>query len=259
MEGVPIRSVCRSISVLQVINSHGPLPLMDIARIGNLPYPTVFRIVQTLVHEGLVEQEPTSKTYRPTALVESLAHGYRSDGPLSEASREPIAALTRDIGWPVFVSVRVGQRMVVRESTHAQTSMTFEPCNPGVTIPLLSSTTGRAYLSALPMARVHAILDSAERNRWGLDPNFEREAFLARLEQIRARGVSAAPYTSREANRTASIAVPIVADGEVEATLTLTYFFNAMNEQTAIARYADRLHAVATRISDRLECRAVAA
>ncbi len=259
MEGVPIRSVCRSISVLQVINSYGPLPLMDIARIGELPYPTVFRIVQTLVHEGLVEQEPYSKTYRPTALVESLAHGYRNDGPLSEASREPIAALTRDIGWPIFVSTRVGQRMIVRESTHAQTSMTFETCNAGVSIPLLTSTTGRAYLSALPTAEVLNILDCAERNRWGLDAHFERDAFLRKLDQIRARGVSAAPFLSHGANRTALLAIPIVADGEVRATVTLSYFFSAMNEQTAITRYADKLHALAGRIAGRLERRAVAA
>ncbi|MBT0668206.1 helix-turn-helix domain-containing protein [Novosphingobium profundi] len=259
MEGVPIRSVCRSISVLQVINTHGPLPLMDIARIGDLPYPTVFRIVQTLVHEGLVEQEPYGKTYRPTAMVESLAHGYRYEGPLTDACREPIAALTREIGWPLFVAVRVGQRMIVRESTHAQTSMTFESCNAGVTIPLLTSTTGRAYLAALPTAQVHAILDSAEHNRWGIDTHFERDVFLRKLEAIRARGISAAPFTSREANRTASLAVPVFADGEVQATLTLTYFFNAMNEQTAIGRYGDTLRALAARITDRLDCRAVAA
>ena len=73
-KGVPIRSVSRSIAVLRAINQRGSLSMMEIARTASVPYPTACRIIQTLLHEGLVEQEPSRKNYRPTALVQSLAH-----------------------------------------------------------------------------------------------------------------------------------------------------------------------------------------
>ena len=44
-KGVPIRSVSRSIAVLQTVNRMKSLSLMEIARAVDLPYPTAFRIV----------------------------------------------------------------------------------------------------------------------------------------------------------------------------------------------------------------------
>lgn len=35
--------------------------MMQIAKRGKLPYPIACRIVQTLIHDGLLEQEPARK------------------------------------------------------------------------------------------------------------------------------------------------------------------------------------------------------
>lgn len=148
-KGVPIRSISRSISVLQAINRHGSLSMIAIARQSSVPYPTACRIVQTLIHEGLIEQEPARKRYRPTALVQSLSHGYQQDGELVNAAADTIRALTREVGWPVSLAVRVGTRMVVRDSTHSQTSLTFERYYPGFTLPLLGCASGRLCLAHL--------------------------------------------------------------------------------------------------------------
>ncbi|MFD2137741.1 helix-turn-helix domain-containing protein [Novosphingobium resinovorum] len=60
--GVPIRAVCRAISILQEINQMGSLSMMQISKRGRIPYPTACRIVQTLMHEGLIEQEPRASS-----------------------------------------------------------------------------------------------------------------------------------------------------------------------------------------------------
>ena len=57
-KGVPIRSITRSIAALKAINRHGSLSMMEIAKASEVPYPTACRIVQTLLYEGLIEQEP---------------------------------------------------------------------------------------------------------------------------------------------------------------------------------------------------------
>lgn len=59
--GVPIRSISRAIGVHQAVNQLGSLSMMQIAKRGKLPYPTACRLVQTLIHEGLLEQEPARK------------------------------------------------------------------------------------------------------------------------------------------------------------------------------------------------------
>src|SRR3546814_3186776 len=90
--------------------------MMEIARASAVPYPTACRIVQTLLHEGLVERESARKRYQPTALVQTLAHGFQGHGALVEATRPHIAALTRDIGWPISLTTHVGSSMVIRDS-----------------------------------------------------------------------------------------------------------------------------------------------
>jgi IclR family mhp operon transcriptional activator len=135
--GVPIRAVCRAISILQEINQMGSLTMMQIAKRGGIPYPTACRIVQTLIHEGLIEQEPARKYYRPTAMVQSLSQGFQADSLLVERGRRHIRALTQKVGWPVSLTVRIGTHMVVRDSTHADTSLTFERYYPGFRLPLM--------------------------------------------------------------------------------------------------------------------------
>ena len=53
-KGVPIRAITRGLSVLQAINRGGSITMMEIARSSQVPYPTACRIVQTLLHEGMI-------------------------------------------------------------------------------------------------------------------------------------------------------------------------------------------------------------
>lgn len=75
-KGVPIRAITRGLAVLQAVNQHGSLTMMEIAQSSKVPYPTACRIVQTLVHEGMLEREPGRKTYRATSSVLTLASGF---------------------------------------------------------------------------------------------------------------------------------------------------------------------------------------
>jgi IclR family transcriptional regulator, mhp operon transcriptional activator len=246
-KGVPIRSISRSISVLQAINRHGSLSMMSIARQSLVPYPTACRIVQTLIHEGLIEQEPSRKRYRATALVQSLSHGYQSENALVDASREPIRGLTRKIGWPVSIAVRVGTRMVVRDSTHSETSLTYEHYHPGFTLPLLGCASGRlclAHMDHEELGNVMQWLSLAGEDSSSAQLHNTVDTF----QKIRDEGFAAQGWGQHNLTpgKTSSLAVPIFHDGRFEAALTLIYFATAMKQHQAIERYLDTMkeHAV---------------
>jgi predicted transcriptional regulator of viral defense system len=75
-KGVPIRAISRGLSVLQSVNKHGGLTMMEIAQLAEVPYPTACRIVQTLLYEGMLEREPGRKRYRATPSVLTLSSSY---------------------------------------------------------------------------------------------------------------------------------------------------------------------------------------
>lgn len=253
-KGVPIRSISRSIAVLQAINRHGSLSMMAIARQGDVPYPTACRIVQTLMVEGLIEQEPSRKLYRATALVRSLAHGYQAENRLVDVCAPHIRSITRQIGWPVSISSKVGSNMVVLDSTHGETSLTFERYYPGFTLPLFGCASGRLCL---------AHMDDAERNNvlhWRslADEDSEAGPFLAdpqSLDAIRTQGYAALDWGRHNLTpgKTSSISVPIIRDGRFVAAMTLIYFAAAMRQSQAIERHLSLLVTTAATISQELD------
>lgn len=252
--GVPIRSVSRAIAILQAINQKGSLSMMQIARMGEVPYPTACRIVQTLIHEGLIEQEPARKFYRPTVMVQSLSHGFQTDGLLVETGRDHIRELTGRIGWPVSLTVRVGTHMVVRDSTHGETSLTFERYYPGYRLPLMDCASGRVCLAHMRPEELDNVMNWVSLSGAQEEPGVTVHVSVNTLNKIHSEGYAAIGWGQHNLTpgKTSSIAVPIFRGGRFEAALTLIYFAAAMKQEDAVARYVDDLKATAQRISEAL-------
>lgn len=250
-KGVPIRSISRSIAALKAINRHGSLTMMEISKASGVPYPTACRIVQTLLYEGLIEQEPARKRYRPTAMVQTLSHGFQRDDSLVRTARPHIVSLTKRLGWPVSIATRVGRNMMLRDSTHANTSLTFERYYPGFTLPILDSASGKLSMAFAPDDERTMILKWM-RVAQELDLQYlaTAEASL-NVERIRRQGyaVQGRNHFNLTPGKTSSIAVPIFLNGMFEAAMTMVFFVSAMRLDAALEQYLDELKLTAAAIS----------
>lgn len=233
--GVPIRSVSRSLAVLQVINAAGSLSLIEIARAVKLPYATCARIVETLVHEGMIEKELDRKNYRPTMLVQSLSSGYSDHSQLSAVARPHIVALTKKHGWPVAVSTRFGMNMIVRDCTHTISPYTLSTYYPGFVYPLLESAAGLVYL-AFSSDQDRNLSRNQLMAAEPLDDEVLRMTSEAELNDIRARG-----FATRGRNRftlperkNSAIAAPIFHHGQLCGTVALIFLASTTRMDKAV-------------------------
>lgn len=246
-----VRAIRRGLEVLQSVNRHGSARLIEIANETTIPYPTVCRIVDTLVDIQMLEREEDRPYYRPTALVQTLSGGYQEDDALVKAARKPIADLCEDIGWPITIATRVGSKMTVRDSTHRQTTLTYNNYFPGYTLPLLHCSVGKAYLAfCAPDERRNIGLSI---NKWeGDDP--ETRLFLkdedTYLKPYKDLGYAYHTYNAYTKNpgKTSSLSVPIFVDGTLKAALGLVYFSSAMNTQEAAQKYLEKMQATAAAV-----------
>jgi IclR family transcriptional regulator, mhp operon transcriptional activator len=251
-KGVPIRSLTRGIAVLQAVNRGGSLSMMEIARASSVPYPTACRIVQTLLYEGLIEQEPVRKRYRPTGMVQTLAHGFQGHAELVQTARPHIVELTRRLMWPISLSTHVGPNMVIRDSTHSLTTLTFNDYYPGYSIPILECASGLVYLAHMPEEERASILASLKRLPERIPAHtlkmIEEEGLL---EDIRHLGYATRGnnHFTRNPGKTSSIAVPIFDHGHVAGALTLAFFSSAVRMQDAIGQFLSPLQAAALAIT----------
>ena len=247
-----IRSIARSLAVLRVVNRAGSMSMMEIANAVGIPYPTACRIVYTLQEEGMLERESSRKHYRPTALVTSLSHGFQDHSNIVSLSRAHLERLTKTHHWPVSLTTRVGQNMIVRDCTHALSPMALTNYRAGAAFPLVECASGHVMLAFADDQQRHRWLDAAENCERPPDPlvlkTLRSDEFA---ETIRMRG-----YALRGANqftdtpgRTSSMAVPIYLNGEVGAALTLVFFSVAMTPEVAVERYGADLKAAASAIS----------
>ena len=235
-----IRSISRALHVLQAINQHGALTMTQISQIVKLPYPTACRIVYTLVGEGVIERETSRKYYRATALAQSLSCGYQAQARLVAIARPHIVQLTKETGWPVSIASRVGPVMVIQDSTHGLTAMTFSDYHPGYSLPIVSSASGMAYLAYTAPEERKQIIEQIKRSAGDEDTsrlagNLQEHHFSMILEDGYASFIRN-PHT-KDPGKTSSIAVPLFKNDELIGAMTLVFFSTSLRVAEAFERY----------------------
>ena len=240
-----VRAISRAIAVLSAINRDGPITMMNIALSAEIPYPTASRIVHTLLDEGLIEREPSRKLYRVTSLVQTLSLGFQDEGALVTKARPHIEGLCRQLGWPIALGTRVGTRIILRDSTHKMTSLTFSNYYPGYTMPIAECATGKVYMAYCEEDERQAVIEGWQQ----IDNETARVGLLMvgddyLLNKIRSDGYATQARNSynAEPGKTSSVAVPILAeDGKLIGCLAVVYFVAAMKLEEAVEKFTGSL------------------
>ncbi|MED5546928.1 MAG: helix-turn-helix domain-containing protein [Pseudomonadota bacterium] len=235
-----IRSLSRSIHVIQAINRYGSLGLSEIAKAANVPMPTAFRIINTLIEEGLVERERERRKYRPTALIQTLACGFQNHDRLVNAARTVMSDFTHLHHWPLSIVTRVGNRMVVRYHTAAQTTLTYNNYYPGWQVPILASASGQVYVAYTDeLTRARLIDSAAELEEAYGQYMLEQFQSGAATRRIRADGYATVEKSWYSANpgKTSAVAVPIFDGEELIGALAVVFFAAGLSVDAAVERY----------------------
>ena len=237
-----IRSITRALHVLQAINRHGALTMTQISKIVKLPYPTACRVVYTLVGEGVIERETSRKYYRATALAQSLSCGYQAQARLVAIARPHIVKLTEQTGWPVSIASRVGTVMVIQDSTHGLTAMTFSDYHPGYSLPIVSSASGMVYLAYTDPDERANIIEQIKRTSL----NEESQVFASNLRDNIFDIILEDKYASfirnphtKNPGKTSSIAVPLFKEDILIGAMTLVFFSSSLRVADAFDKYED--------------------
>ena len=252
-----VRAIGRGLAVLRVINRHGSLNMMAIAKLSAMPYPTACRIVDTLMDEGMVEREPSRKFYRATSLVMALSHGYQPEDDLATASAVPIGDLTKRYLWPISVCSRVGTTMMIRACSHRHSPKTLNMYYPGYTIPILGCSAGMAYLAHCDDNERAMIVGSLTTSQTADESLADLDEVLG---DIRRNGFASLELCDHTANpgKTSSLSAPILVDGRCEGTVTLAFFASAVTMRDAIQSLAAPLRETARAIARSLAEKAAA-
>lgn len=249
--GPVIHAVSRAIALLRALNRQAVSSVDMLHRHTGIPKPSIVRLLRTFEAEGLVQKTRQYGAYVLTSGVGGLACGYHGEPRVVEAAAAVADALTVEIKWPVAVGVLDADAVVVRYSTIPLSPLSFLHSSIGMRLSLVSRAMGRAYLAFCDPAEQSALLALAARSALPEDEAAKRsDVMRAVLTEVRARGYALRDPGVRPVSQT--IAVPIFEDGQVAATLGMTWFSSVHTVKVVVERHLPQLRLAADQVGLRL-------
>lgn len=247
-----VRSLERGLEVLTVINQHNGIKPGDIARIANIPRPTVYRLIETLEEQNLVVRDHSAGKLRATLKTRTLSSGYRDEDWVLRHAVPKMLQLGREILWPLDLVMFNDHQMEIRESTHHYSPYSIDHGMVGQSLPILNTASGRAYLAFSPPAEQDRTLSSLKASQGLETPIVLEDGPLDHiLNRSRTLGMGFRIQGFRTA--TMSLSAPILREARVAGCLTLIWTSSAMKFDRALALYGPILIKTAQDISTALD------
>lgn len=247
-----VRSLQRGLEILHYINATGGAKPGDIAKALSLPRPTVYRLLQTLEETGYVVFSASSNLVRVTRLAGSLGDSAQRNSLICHVAAPLLTKYASKLVWPLDLSIYDNAAMVIEETTHWRSPLSIDRAMTGYRMPVLRTSAGRAYLAFCQERERELILSHLRRLGDPADLFFLQNDWLAKMiTDTRARGYALRDFGEFRA-QTASIAVPIISEGQNVASVSMIWIRSAMKTAEAVASALAPLQALAGEIATAL-------
>ncbi len=244
----PIRALIRGLEALAVLNRRDGATVSEVTSEIKLPRTTTYRILETLSLAGFVYRDATDDRYRLTVLVRTLADGFDDEAWVTQIARPCINELCKEIVWPISLSSPSGTSMLVRDTTDHASPLAVERLIAGFRIPLLTTSSGRAYLAFCPTEQRDCLLEILSRSQREEDRLAKSRSEVEKiLDEAREQGYATAVRTRRVSEEVA-LAVPVLVEDRVLATVAVRYAASAVPSRVAVERFVPRLQDTARKI-----------
>jgi IclR family mhp operon transcriptional activator len=138
--------------------------------------------------------------------------------------------------------------MLVRETTDHASPLAVERFSAGFRIPLLTTSSGRVYLAFCPREQRDCLLEILSRSPRAEDALAKSRPEVERLlDETREQGYATATRPRRVSEESV-MAVPVLVEDRVLATVAVRFSATAVPPRVAVERFLPKLRATAQKI-----------
>lgn len=204
-------TVGKALDVLDQVAAYGrPVRFGTVLADSELPKATLYRLLQTLTNQNMLEYDPDLQTYSPGVRLVRLAHAAWTQSSLAPIARPHLDKLSADVGHTVHLAqLDNAQVLYVDKRNAAQPIEMFS--DAGKVGPAYCTGVGKAMLAFLPDADLQRAIGQQSFHGFTDQTYTTPQALCAELEAIRARGYA----FDREEHepQIICIAVPVLSEG----------------------------------------------
>jgi len=250
-----VRGLARGLEVLQALNrtTGGLATSQQISDMTGLHRTTARRMLETLVESGFVRRSASDDSFRLTLNVRSLSEGFTDDERIATLAPPIMASLLQRVAWPSDLTTPDGDAMIIRETTHRFSQLSFHRSMVGRRLPMLLTAAGRAYFAMCPDEERTDILDLLRSGAGGQEQQAlaSNDALVRSLiKRVRTDGFGANHGDWAAQNKIGAVAVPIISQQKLLASLNIVFLLRAVSPSEAQRRYVPELqHAAAQMVA----------
>jgi len=250
-----VQGLSRGLAILHAINlsPEGWTSIAELSASTGLHRTTVRRLLETLQAEGYVRRSASDDSYRLNQKIRQLSDGFTDDEWISEIANPVLGELLQKVVWPSDLCTLDGDSMLVRETTHRFSPLSFHRAMIRQRMPVLFTSAGRAYLAYCSSEERQQILRLLAA---GTDEqaNFARNRILVEqmLEKVRRQGYASNDGEWNQQLKIAAIAMPVRHKEHVLASINVVFLKKAMNATEAAVRFLPALQAAIEKIETSL-------
>jgi len=180
------KSATRALDVLELLAElRRPLRATEIAKAFGWHGSSTDQLLKTLVDSGYLIFDAPRKHYRPSPRLVNFAAWLTADYYSGDRLRRLLALVHARSGETVTLAVRQGELMQVVDVVQPEAGAAVSA--KGLSVPVIGSALGSAYLAGRPDTELRQIIAWIDRHRRGPE---RLDEVLAVVSQVRARGYS---------------------------------------------------------------------
>lgn len=158
-----VRILNKAFGMLATLNAERGLSVAGLARRLGLPRPTVNRILNSLVHEGLVTRTPNDGLYCVTESARAIAPRLPLAPRLEAAARRELQRAPTKNPWPLFVAAMIDGHATMIAAAESHVHFLPRKAVPGI---ILSGASTLARWLSAPEPKPDVIEGSTGPESW---------------------------------------------------------------------------------------------
>jgi IclR family mhp operon transcriptional activator len=251
----PVQGLARGLELLKALNrmAGGRSTINALTEATGLHRTTVRRLLETLLDLGYVRRSESDGSYGVSHHVRDLSEGFTDQEWISAVATPVMGRLLRTVQWPSDLTTLDGSSMLIRESTHRFSPLSFERGMVGRRMPLMFSASGRAYLAACEQTELRELVKLMIADG-GVQGSSAGDAALLRntLHSVRQRGYASSEGDWRPGSPAGALALPILQGTKVLGCINLVYRRRAMSTAQAAEQFLAPLKEAVAEIETQL-------
>ena len=183
-----VQSVDRSLYILEILSQYPKgASIADLSKISELHKSTVHRLLNTLMHKGFVQQNPSDNSYKLSLKLFELGASVISDSSLREVATPHLKALRDETGEVVHLVVPEEPYIIYIDKFDSKETIRMHS-SIGKRSPMYCTSVGKAILSTYSNDKIADVWAETDIKKLTQHTITDYTDFLNTIEAVRKNG-----------------------------------------------------------------------